>query len=201
MAAENEAQTRTPDEVQDEIGQTRAELDDTLSEIGRRLSPEELKERTVTYLKESAARAGDVARQNPGTVALAGCAVIGAFVLRNQRRMRAREEQAEQIRMLWERVTAVLADGVGNARPALHMSEVVSKVADVANRARHNLSEAVGEVAARAEDALRKESIADLAQPARRLIASLEESSREHALLSLAIAAGAGAMLSSLFRR
>ena len=201
MANDTATQTRTPDEVQDEIGQTRAELDVTLSEIGRRLSPEELKERAVTYVKDSANRAVAVAQQTPGPVALAGFVVVGAFVLRHHRRVRAREAQAEQIRVIWERIAATLADGNGHTRPAARISEVVSQVADVADRARHSLSDAVGEMVSRAETALREESVADLAQPARQFIAALSERSREHSLLSLALAAGAGVALSAMLRR
>lgn len=203
MANEIETPTsRTPAAVEHEIDRTRAELDDTLGEIGRRLSPTELRHEAVAYVKDSASRAVAAARQHPETVALAGIALVGTFILRHNGRVSTRRQQAAQIASIWDRVAAALADhGVHRARDGAGIAELAAKVADMASRAREDVAEVVGDVAARAQESLAKEPIVRLAQPAKRLMHSLEQNTQEHALISLAMAAGAGALLWSVFRR
>src|SRR5262245_44979205 len=104
MANDTESQGRTPEEVEREIGETRAELDDTLGEIGRRLSPDELKHQAVDYAKDTGSRAIDVIRHHPETAALAGVALAAAFIMRHNERVWVRQQQAEQVRTIWERV-------------------------------------------------------------------------------------------------
>src|SRR5262245_37679784 len=102
MANDTDSENRTPEEVEREIGETRAELDDTLGEIGRRLTPAELKHQAVDYVKDTASHSVDVVRHHPETAALAGVALVTALIMRHNERAWARQQQAEQLRTIWD---------------------------------------------------------------------------------------------------
>jgi len=99
---------RTPATVENEITQTRAELDHTLDEIGRRLSPQEIKERAVDYAKDSALEVTHAVQRRPLPLVLV-CVVAGAALwLRHRLEMREQRERADRIRELWNRVASAL---------------------------------------------------------------------------------------------
>jgi hypothetical protein len=201
MTNDKDLESRTVDEVQDEIGHTRAELDETLDEIGRRLSPAELRHQVKVYLGDTIAQAADAARRNPASITAGALMVAGTVLVRHRQRAWARQVQAEQMRTIWDRLVQSMADARDEHLGGRSLSDVVAKATDLAQRARESVAETVGDVAAKAQYAWRNESLADLAKPAQRMLTSVEASSREHALLSLVIAAGAGAMISSLCRK
>jgi len=69
--------TRNPDEILDEMARTRAEMDGTLTAIEQRLSPGQLFDQGLDYLRSSGgaqffSNLGDSAKQNPMPVALVG---------------------------------------------------------------------------------------------------------------------------------
>lgn len=202
MTNDRSSQTRTADEVQTEIGHTRAELDDTLDEIGRRLSPAELRHQVRVYLRDMISQTAEVARRNPASLTAGALVVAGTVLVRHRQRAWARQLQADQMRTIWDRLAQIMANAreehFHGGRP---LTDVVAQATDLAQRARESVVETVGDVAAKAQHAWRNESLADLAQPAQQLVTAIEARSREHALLSLAIAAGAGAIVSSLCRR
>ena len=77
---------RRPDRILVEIDRTRAQMDRTLSEIEQRLSPQELLNQGLSYVRHSGAtefaqNLGGAARQNPLPVALAGIGIAWLMAL------------------------------------------------------------------------------------------------------------------------
>lgn len=187
MRDDIDTQQRTSDAVHDEIEQKRAELDDTLGEIGRRLSPEELKQHLRAYVQESLTNAVEVARRNPASVAAAALTVAGTLLVRHRRHAQEAELQAAQVRSVWDQIVTTLSHVSEDHRP---IAEAVSRAADLAQRARAGVADFVSDP-----------HVENLAEPAQRLVAAVEARARENTLLSLAIAAGIGATLSTMLRR
>jgi ferritin-like metal-binding protein YciE len=65
---------RDPEEIERDIGDTRAEIADTLGTIERRLAPERLVDQALDYLRrgDTGTRLGEVIKRNPLPVALVG---------------------------------------------------------------------------------------------------------------------------------
>ena len=65
---------RRPEEIERDIEETRAEIDTTLTQIERRLAPDQLLGRAADYLRRNGmgTRLGEVIRENPLPVALIG---------------------------------------------------------------------------------------------------------------------------------
>ncbi len=72
MTASNER--RHPEEIEGDLEDTRAEIDTTLTQIERRLSPEQLVDQALDYLRrgDTGTRLGEVIKRNPLPVALIG---------------------------------------------------------------------------------------------------------------------------------
>lgn len=108
--------TRDPDEVAGEIARTREELDETLEELGRKLSPDRLKGEARSFVHDKIHSARDkvtgVGRDYP-MVALAalGSAVAVATVFRHRRARLAAEERDERLRALVTLVARAAAAG------------------------------------------------------------------------------------------
>lgn len=186
MTNDTNAQERTSDAVHEEIEQTRAELDDTLGEIGRRLSPEELKHQLRAYGNELLSNAVETARQNPASIAAAALTIAGTLLVRHRRHAHAAQLQAEQVRGVWDQVVTSLA-GMADERP---IAEAVSRATEMAHRARAGVADFVSDA-----------RVQDLTEPAQHVVAAVEARARENTLLSLAIAVGIGATLSAMLRR
>lgn len=80
---------RRPDEIQAEIERTRGEMDRTLSAIEQRLTPGQLVDQGMDYLRHSGAtefaqNLGGAAKQNPLPVALAGIGIAWLMALGRQ---------------------------------------------------------------------------------------------------------------------
>src|SRR5690606_4285074 len=68
---------KRPEEIEEEIAQTRADMDSTLDAIQRKLSPPELLEQALAYVRENGGEkmmksVGSMVRDNPIPVALIG---------------------------------------------------------------------------------------------------------------------------------
>lgn len=77
MRSDGNGSTRRPQEIQAEIERTRREMDGTLSAIEERLTPGQIFDQGVQYLRNSGgaefvSNLGDQAKQNPMPVALVG---------------------------------------------------------------------------------------------------------------------------------
>lgn len=197
------AQQKSADEIQEEIAQTRAELDGTLEQIGRRLSPEEMKERAVEYARDTAGQAveyardtagqiGDVVQRNPLTVAVAGTVLIATAIARHRAGTRRAQLQEDQLRVLWDRI----ASAVESRAQGLRLPTDLRGATHLAHDVRDGLAHALDEAAVQSQ---RLGSVAN--EGAKRVVASLEQSSREQPLLTLLGAVAAGAVLTTLLRR
>jgi hypothetical protein len=192
MANDLPPHSRTPEDVQQEITQKRAELDSTLDELGRRLSPHEMKERAVDYAKHTALRAP--------VVLTATLVVAAAFA----QRVRAREERerADRLHALGARLLAARAlASEGSSRAGSALSGTVEKMGTLAVSARDTLSDLVGETAARAQQLAGSEPAQCVVKPVQGAVAAVEHSSRQHPLLALGIALAVGALITTLARR
>jgi ElaB/YqjD/DUF883 family membrane-anchored ribosome-binding protein len=196
--ANDAASQRTPDEVQHEIEQTRAELDSPLDEIGKRLSPHEMKERAVDYVKDGASRIGDTVQRNPVPVALTGTLLAAALLARRRLHVREAREREEQFRAVWDRVSAAIERPHAFSRAGGTVSEAlgkaVARTGEAALDAREGLARLVGEAGTRAQSLV-------AAGRSRALVESIEEASRERPFLALGVALAAGALLATLIRR
>lgn len=81
--------SRSPDEIQAEIDRTRNEMDATLSQIEHRLTPGQLIDQGIDYLKRSGARQyvtnlGGSVKDNPMPVTVAGIALAWLMVSANR---------------------------------------------------------------------------------------------------------------------
>ncbi|HEY8515332.1 MAG TPA: DUF3618 domain-containing protein [Candidatus Binatia bacterium] len=198
---------RTPNEVQEEIEQTRAELDSTLDEIGRRLSPQEMKERVVDYVKSNASRVGDTVQRNPVPIALAGTLLVATVIARRRLSARKAREREEQFRAVWERLSSAIERPHAFSR-RLATSDAVGRMGELAADARSSFSHFLDDASTRARDFMdsgRAQPLLDRARPlvdrARPLVETLEQTSRTHPLASLGVALAAGALLVTLLRR
>jgi len=145
---------KTPDELQEEIEHTRAELDSTLDEIGRRLSPREIKERTVGYVKETAESLSETLQRNPVPVAIAGTALAATLLARHRASTRVAREREEQFTVLWDR----LVDAIERKPSAFSAGDTMSRLSNLATDAKDELSRTLStvlaEVQRRGSDAL-----------------------------------------------
>lgn len=86
---------RRPEEIEDEIARTRADMDSTLDALQRKLSPDELMDRAMNYVRRNGVgdlmrSAGATVRENPIPVALIGLGA--AWLLVDAVRSRGRDE-------------------------------------------------------------------------------------------------------------
>jgi len=204
VASDNPRPQRTPEEVQNEIAEIRTELDDTLDKIGERLSPHHIKERVRDYAKDAAASATSAVERHPVPATVWGLIAITTLFVRHRTQRRAARQRARQILAIWKPLYAALETAAREAataeapRAGSAAGSIVSKVAALA--ADHGLSQRVGDVAARAQKAV-SDSATSLAEPAKRVRALVEETSRDQPLLLVGSAALAGIMLGALLRR
>lgn len=89
--------TRTPAEIHHEIQRTRADLDDTIDALGRRLRPQRLfweaRHRVEPPVRDAGHRAAAGARDHKGALIAAG-AVAGLFLLRRLAKRRRAKKRA-----------------------------------------------------------------------------------------------------------
>ncbi len=177
---ESQARTRTPDDVQKEISETRAELDETLDEIGRRLSPHELKERVLEYAEETVHDVTETVQQHKMPILMVGGLAVAAFLIRNRVQARETEARAEHVREIWDRMASALADSNGHAALQLKLGDVAGTISDVASAARDSVAN------------LAEEIMPSVTRTAKDAMASIEESP---ALPWLAVGLGIGALM------
>jgi len=157
----NHEQPKTADELQEEIEHTRAELDSTLDEIGRRLSPREIKERTVSYVKETASSVSETLQQNPVPVAIAGTAIAATLLARQRSSARLAHEREQQLTALWERLVDAIASrsngfSLGDRASGFSGGDAAGRLSHVATNLRDGfvdrLGAAIDEVQRRGND-------------------------------------------------
>jgi hypothetical protein len=189
---------RTAEDVQLEIAQTRADLDDTLDVIGRRLSPQEIKSRAVGYAKHTAAHLPDALQRHPAGAALAAGAIVAAVMVQRLRARRAHEraDQAAWARLIL--VTAANADQHG--RSGARLSEAIDKVGELAHGARDGVAHVLGDVTAGAQRLFDSDAARPIVDPAKRMLAVVEDASRDRPLVTLGMTLLAGALLARLLR-
>ncbi len=152
---------KTVDEIQEEIEHTRAELDSTLDEIGRRLSPSEIRNRTVSYVKHTAEAVRDTVQRNPVPVTVAGTALAALILARRRSSARRAREREEQFRAVWDRLVGAMAGG----RPsAFSAGNLTGRTSDLATDASDHLVQVLSDAIARAQE--RREALAATASRA-----------------------------------
>jgi hypothetical protein len=116
-------QTRSPAEIQAEIERTRSELDQTLSAIERRLTPGQLVDQGLDYLKRSGAKEyvdhlGESVKSDPLPLALVGVGLAWLMMSdRGRTRYAAHPSAAEAAASVGERVAQTTHE-VGEAAHA-----------------------------------------------------------------------------------
>jgi hypothetical protein len=191
---------RTAEDVQLEIAQTRADLDDTLDVIGRRLSPREIKSRAVAYAKDAAAHLPDAVQRHPAGVALAAGAIVAAVLVQRLRARRA-DERADQARAAWARlILATAANADQHGRSGARLSEAIDKVGELAHGARDSVAHVLGDVTAGAQRLFDSDAARPIVDPAKRMLAVVEDASRDRPLVTLGVTLLAGALLARLLR-
>jgi ElaB/YqjD/DUF883 family membrane-anchored ribosome-binding protein len=193
--------SRTANEVQEEIEQTRADLDSTLAEIGKRLSPHEMKERAVDYAKDTASAVSDAVQRNETALMLVGAIAAAVLLARYRLHLRREHERAEYVRAVWDRICAALPESHEPQRLSATITDVADRIGELTHEARLGVSQTVGDAAAGAQRLLHTDAAARLIEPTKRVAASIEDSSREHPLMTLAIAALAGTLFGTTLRR
>ncbi|HEV2550207.1 MAG TPA: DUF3618 domain-containing protein [Stellaceae bacterium] len=98
---------KSPQEIEHDIADTRAELGELLDEIERRLAPRQLLERGMNMLKD-ATGLGETIRRNPVPLALIGVGV-GWMLLSEGTRGRVSERAGDLARQLRDKVTGSTA--------------------------------------------------------------------------------------------
>lgn len=201
MANDVEANERTPADVQREIEQTRAVLDDTLDAIGERLSPQEIKQRAIDYANEKALHMAQILQRHPAQCGAAGAALVGLMLLRRHRNAQDGRERAAQAAAMILRITAA-------SHQPHRMEQVASTLRDVAGRAgefAYDTSQAVAQQAGNMVERAHHYTagVADFpfAESAKRTVAAVENASRKNPLLTIGAAFLSGATLVSLLRR
>jgi ElaB/YqjD/DUF883 family membrane-anchored ribosome-binding protein len=201
MATDVEANERTPADVQREIEETRAVLDDTLDVIGERLSPQEIKQRVIDYGNEKALQLAQIFQRHPAQCGAAGAALVGVILLRRRRNTQEGRERAAQAAAMILRVTAA-------ADQPRRMEQVSSTLRDVAGRAGdfaydtgRAVAQQAGNIVERAQHYTAGVADFPFAESAKRTVAAMESASRENPLLTIGAAFLAGVTLVSLFRR
>ncbi|HEX2162990.1 MAG TPA: DUF3618 domain-containing protein [Thermoanaerobaculia bacterium] len=90
--------TRTPAEIHHEIQRSRADLDDTIDALGRRLRPKRLlweaRHKIEPEVRHAGHLAADGARDNKSKLAIAAGAVAGVWLLRKLARRRRAKKRA-----------------------------------------------------------------------------------------------------------
>lgn len=90
--------TRTPAEIHHDIQRTRADLDDTIDALGRRLRPKRLlweaRAKVEPGAHDAGHRAAAGARENKSKLAIAAGAVAGVWLLRKLARRRREKKRA-----------------------------------------------------------------------------------------------------------
>ncbi len=200
MANASEGSSRTPEAVEQEIARTRAELDETLDVLVERLSPQEIKDRAVQYAKSTASDMGATVQRNPVPSALAAGALLTALMWANRRHARRVRAQEELSRLIWERIAAALErqDVLSRARSAV--SSAVDTLGGFALDAHETVSHAVGDATEQTRQMLSSEAARPVVDSARRMVASIEDRSRERPLVALGIALVLGAILTRSMR-
>jgi hypothetical protein len=177
---------------------SRAEREGTLAVIDQRLSPHAVKERAVGYAKDTAASLTKTMRRNPAATATAAIAAAALFV-RRRRRAHARAEGARLV--LEQLAAAIHARPVGLSRAGSAVADALARIGARAVGAGNSWSHVVGDTAARAHDMLSSEATRPVVEPAKQLLAAIEDRSRERPLLALGVALVTGALLCSILRR
>lgn len=152
---------RRPDEIEAEIARTRSDLDQTLSAIESRLTPGQLMDQGLHYVRNSSARQyfsnlGEAARTDPIPLALVGVGLAWLMMSSGRSRMPAADEG--------------LSDGQTVAGVKERVSETVHGVAEAAASAR----ERVGQMSGSA-----RERVTHLGESARERMSTMSESARE----------------------
>jgi len=164
---------RHSDEIVADIERTRADIDDTLSAIEHKLSPGQLVDQGIAYLRQSNARQftsnlGYQVRDNPLPVALVGIGL--AWLMASNRNGAARDER-------WDDQSESLADRAEGA---------MEDVSEAASSARARMSNAMDRASAKARSARERVGVAmdratGKARSARDTIGRTADAARERA--------------------
>lgn len=157
--------TRSPDEIQADIERTRSELQDTLSAIEQRMTPSQLIDQGVDYLRHSGAREyisnlGESAKQEPIPLALVGVGLAWLMLSSGRESRTTGHVTADDLAARARASADSVADGVRGT---------ISSVRDTAARTSHR----IGDTAHR---------IGDTAHAARERASQLSAAARERAV-------------------
>jgi hypothetical protein len=140
---------RSPDQIQADIERTRSSLDETLSAIEHRLTPGQLVDQGIDYLRHSGAREyvvnlGASAKQDPLPLALVGIG-LGWLMLSNRREL-ARHGVVTRSGPSAETLAEGARDAASSVRDTVSsavstVGETVSSVRDSAARTTQKISE------------------------------------------------------------
>ena len=160
---------RRPEEIEAEIQRTRSELDETLSAIERRLTPGQIVDQGIDYLRGSSAREyvrnlGESVKREPIPLALVGVGL--AWLMLSDRRSRS-PEAYDEYGTDW-------APSMEGSSPSIteRMADAARSLKDTAHSASDRMSGAAGSA---------RERAAGMAHDAREGASQLAGSARERA--------------------
>lgn len=184
---------RTPDEVEGELAQTRAELDSTLDEIGRRISPREIKERAVEQVKEKASHVGESVQRNPVPLAVAGGLLVAGYLVRRRTVLRREHEREMELRHFWSRIVDAID---GKRSPSALANEGLARVSHLAHGARGAAERVLADALPQAR------RLGEAAEDnARRALDTVQVRTSQEPLAAIGIAIVVGALLGAIARR
>lgn len=197
---------RTPEEVERELARKRVDLDETLTAIEKKLSPQRFVRDTKGSLQSVAYGAQDMVRMHPVPVAIAGTLLLAGFGALGRRRWSAGDElDYDQRARLRHAIEQALARGRGGAsRGARAAGRLAARGAAYqarqALRRRRNAGELLREMGSEAGD--RASELMHvmgpwLARGGRRTLDELGAAGRRRPLLAEGVAAVLGMCLAA----
>jgi hypothetical protein len=186
---------RDPADIQADIARTRSELDDTLSAIEHRLTPSQLIDQGVDYLRHSGAREyfsnlGTSAKQEPIPLALVGIGLAWLMMSNGRSHTSTSHLSSDDIATRARGTADAVAEGV---------RDTVSSVRDTAARTSHRISEATHRIGQTAHAARERASLMSAAARERAVQVrdGYDRLVNEHPLALGAIGLAVGAVLAA----
>jgi hypothetical protein len=197
---------RSPDEIQADIERTRANLDQTLTAIEHKLSPSELFDLGVDYLRHSGAREyvsnlGASAKQEPIPLALVGIGLAWLMLSNGRHSTTTSRFTSDDLATRAKGAAGSMADSVRGAADGVR--DTMASMRDSAARASHRLSDAshrIGQTAHAARERASQMSASARLQ-AERMRDGYHRVVNEHPLALGAIGLAVGAVLAATARR
>jgi ElaB/YqjD/DUF883 family membrane-anchored ribosome-binding protein len=155
----------SPEELEQEMAATRAEMDETIAALGQRLSPEALFQRAVDQFggpSEFAGNMGDAVKRNPIPAALAGIG-IGWLMLAHRQGWSSGQAHPSEGPGMSERIRQKAAGAVHSGREMLHGAErsrehAMGEASESASESAHEMRERAEEFNARTRARISKAS-------------------------------------------